>query len=66
MLTLDKLSPPALEAVCDEFERMGHERGGARGVLKRAWASYVQQKHDDVPHRDMPLGLYARPVQARR
>ncbi len=66
MMTLDKLSPPALEAVRDEFEKVGHERCGPRGVLKRAWRDYVQQKLDDAPHKDMPLGLCARPLQARR
>src|SRR5262245_60003053 len=60
MMTLDKLSVPALEAVRDNFARVAEERGGPRGELKRAWMKYVQQKLDDAPHKETPLSLYER------
>src|SRR5437879_1908210 len=60
MLTLDTLSPPAIEALRDEFEKMANERTGPRGELKHAWASYIQQAlHDTLLRRQQaPLAMY--------
>jgi hypothetical protein len=58
MMVLDEMSPPALEALRDEFEREGNERGGPRGELKRAWAVYVQRRADDARMKEEPMRMY--------
>lgn len=60
MTALDRVSPAVLEVLRDEFDRVGQKRGGSRGVLKRAWRDYVQQKIDDLPLKDTPLQMYER------
>jgi hypothetical protein len=58
MMVLDEMSPPALEALRDEFEREAKEQGGLHGELKRAWATYVQQRADDTRMKEEPMRMY--------
>jgi hypothetical protein len=60
MTLLTTLSPPVLEAVRDEFDRMARERTGPPGELKRAWFNYVQQALADARLRDQQdtFGMY--------
>ncbi|MBO0757283.1 MAG: hypothetical protein J2P54_15595 [Bradyrhizobiaceae bacterium] len=58
MMVLDEMSPPALEALRDEFDSEAKQRSGPRGELKRAWAAYVQQLADDARTKEEPLRMY--------
>jgi hypothetical protein len=58
MMVLDEMSPPALEVLRDEFEREAKERDGPRSELKRAWATYVQQRADDTRMKEEPMRMY--------